>query len=315
MMMDSIEKAMSGRPLDSTVPPQAAARLPFSRQKEDTIEKTVGMANDPTVVRVIEPTANKRTQRSVTLDMERMRSAGLLVVDTQRSQIKEEYRHIKRSLLMNIDGKGATVTKHANLVVVTSARPGEGKTFTACNLALSIATERNRTVLLVDADVLRPSVTKTLGFEAEHGLVDFLIDDQMELADVLVNTSIPALTVLPAGSKHHLSAELLASDNMRRLTSEMSQRYPDRILIFDAPPLLATTEASILTSLMGQVVMVVEAERTPQSQVKEALAMLDPNQIIGFVLNKTRNVLVSNYPGYSYGYQYAHGSEEDSEVR
>ena len=312
--MDSIEKAMFGRSQVPIVPPPTAARPPFSQQG-DVIERTAGMANDPAVVRSVESAANRRTQRSVTLDMERIRSAGLLVVDAQRSQIKEEYRHIKRSLLTNIDGKGAAITKHANLVVVTSARPGEGKTFTACNLALSIATERNRTVLLVDADVLRPSVTKTLGFEAEHGLVDFLIDDQLELADVLVNTSIPALTVLPAGSKHHLSAELLASDNMRRLTTEMSQRYPDRILIFDAPPLLATTEASILTGLMGQVVMVVEAERTPQSQVKEALAMLDPNQIIGFVLNKTRNVFASHYPGYGYGYQYAHSSEEDSEVR
>lgn len=312
--MDSIEKAMSGRSLGSIAPPPITAHSAFSNSG-DVIERATGMANDPTVVRVTESAANKRTQRSVTLDMERVRSAGLMVVDARRSQIKEEYRHIKRSLLMNIDGKGATIAKHANLVGVTSARPGEGKTFTACNLALSIATERNRTVLLVDADVLRPSVTKMLGFEAEHGLVDFLIDDQLELADVLINTSIPALTVLPAGSKHHLSAELLASDNMQRLTTEMSQRYPDRIVIFDSPPLLATTEAGILASLMGQVIMVVEAERTPQSQVKEALATLDPNQVIGFVLNKTRNVLASNYPGYGYGYQYTQSSEEDSEIR
>jgi len=153
-----------------------------------------------------------------------------------------------------------------------------------------------------------------LGFEAEHGLVDFLVDDQLELADVLVSTNMPALTVLPAGSKHHLSAELLAGDNMRRLTAEMSQRYPDRIVIFDAPPLLVTTEAGILANLMGQVVMVVEAGRTPQSQVREALAMLNPNQIAGFVLNKTRDMLTSNYYGHDYGY-HAYTREEHSEAR
>jgi receptor protein-tyrosine kinase len=312
--MDSIEKAMFGKSLDQITPSPTVTQSVISKQN-NTIERTSSISSDPIVVRDSESATKKRTQRSVTLDMERIRSAGLLVVDAQRTRIKEEYRYIKRSLLMNIDAKGANITKQANLVVVTSARPGEGKTFTACNLALSVATERNRTVLLVDADVLRPSVAKTLGFEAGRGLVDFLIDDQLELADVLVNTNIPALTVLPAGSKHHLSAELLASNSMRRLTSELSQRYPDRIVIFDAPPLLATTEASILTGLMGQVVMVVEAEKTPQSLVKEALGMLNSNQIVGFVLNKTRDALASNFSGYGYGYQSSPGGDENFEAR
>lgn len=312
-MMDSIEKAMSGRSPNLITPPAVSARVPPS--KGDLTEKTANAVVEPSIARIATPAVVKRTQRSVTLDFERIRAAGLLVPDTRRSRIKEEYRHIKRPLLMNIDGKGATTAERANLIVVTSARPGEGKTFTACNLALSIATERNRTVLLVDADVLKPSVAKTLGFEAEHGLVDFLIDDQLELADVLVSTSMPSLTILPAGSTHHLSAELLAGDNMRRLTVEMSRRYPDRIVIFDSPPLLATTEAGILANLMGQVVMVVAAEQTLRSQVKAALSMLDPNQIIGFVLNKTRDAIVPNYYGQDYGYRYAYGVEEDSEVR
>jgi receptor protein-tyrosine kinase len=316
-MMDSIEKAMFGRSLSSELP-STAVQPNLSKditKNSDIIERATSVAIAPAIVRTAETTTNKRTQQSITLDMEWIRSAGLLVVDAQRSRIKEEYRHIKRSLLMNIDGRGATLVKHANLIVVTSARPGEGKTFTACNLALSIAAERDRTVLLVDADVLRPSVEKTLGFEAERGLVDFLIDDQLELADVLMSTNIPGLTVLSAGSTHHLSSELLASDNMRRLTGEMSQRYPDRIIIFDAPPLLATTEASILTGLMGQVVMVVEAGRTAQSQVKEALAMLAPDQIIGFVLNKTRDFFASDRSGYGYGYHYSPNSGENFQER
>jgi receptor protein-tyrosine kinase len=118
---------------------------------------------------------------------------------------------------------------------------------------------------------------------------------------VLVDTNVPSLTVLPAGSQHHLSTELLAGENMRRLAMEMSGRYPDRVVIFDSPPLLATTEASVLARLMGQVVMVVEAGRTQQSQVKAALALLDPNQSVGFVLNKTRGFLGQEYYGYGYG--------------
>jgi protein-tyrosine kinase len=310
--MDSIEKAMFGRSLGPvTAPVTAPHPLPV---KPDLIEKAAGRVDNPLIGRAAAPAPYKRTQQSVVLDLERIRAANLLVPDAQRSQIKEEYRHIKRPLLMNIDGKGAETPMNANLIAVTSARPGEGKTFTACNLAMSIATERNRTVLLVDADVLRPSVTKMLGFDAEYGLVDFLIDDQLDLADVLVNTNIPSLTVLPAGSAHHLSTELLASDNMRRLTAELSQRYPDRIVIFDSPPLLATTEASVLVSLMGQVIMVVEAGRTPQSQVREALSMLAPDQIVGLVLNKNRDVFTPNYYGRGYGYPNAYGKEKESET-
>jgi receptor protein-tyrosine kinase len=310
--MDSIEKAMIGKSLSSIVPSPSLSHHATASRNIDLIERSAILASDQATPKIIESNNIKRTQRSVMLDMERIRSDGLLVVDAQRSRIKEEYRHIKRSLLINSDdAKGANPAKHLNLIVVTSARPGEGKTFTACNLALSIATERNRRVLLVDADVLRPSVVKTLGFDADLGLVDFLINDQLELAEVLISTNIPSLTILPAGSKHHLSAELLASDNMRRLTGELSQRYQDRIVIFDAPPLLATTEASILAGLMGQVVLVVESGKTPQSVVKEALAMLNPHQIIGFLLNKTRDILGSDVSGYGYGYGYQYSPNAD----
>lgn len=309
--MDSIEKAMLGRLSGSVVSPPTVPSIPPS-SGGDLIEKAAisltaassgGVTNQSAA-------AVKRTQRSVVLDFQRLQAAGLLVPDIRRSRIKEEYRYIKRPLLMNVDGKGATAVEHANLIVVTSSHPGEGKTFTACNLALSIATERNRTVLLVDADVIKPSVAHILGFEAERGLVDFLVNDQLDLADVLVDTTVPSLSILPAGGLHHLSTELLAGDGMRRLALEMSRRYPDRVIIFDSPPLLATTEASVLARLMGQVVMVVEAGRTQQSQVKAALAQLGPDQIVGFVLNKTRGFLGSNYYSYGYGEHHNIGKGE-----
>lgn len=310
--MDSIEKAMLTRqrgPVRSPPPPPPPVTSPPA---EGVIERMAHLAmGSPDFVATTASGSAKRTQRSVILDFERIRAAGFLAPDTQRSRIKEEYRHIKRPLLLNADGRGAMTVEHPNLIMVTSARPGEGKTFTACNLALSIASERNRTVLLVDADVLKPAMDRTLGFEAEMGLVDYLVDDQMELADVLVDTNVPSLTLLPAGSPYHLSAELLAGERMRKLAAELSSRYADRIVIFDSPPLLMTTEASILASLMGQVLVVVEAERTPQSQVKAALDLLDSNrQIVGFVLNKFHSFFgADSYGGYGYGYGYGHDGD------
>lgn len=309
-MMDIIERAMrSGSP---PLREEPAAPLP-SPGPDNLIERAAAMAKSPPASIASPVVAPKRTQRSVVLDVERIRAMGMVAPDARRSRIKEEYRHIKRPLLMNAAGKGATVAEHANLIMVTSSRPGEGKTFTACNLALSIAAERDRTVLLVDADVIKPAVAKTLGFEASQGLVDLLIDERLEVADVLVDTNVPSLTVLPAGSAHHLSTELLASENMRKLAVEMSRRYADRIIIIDSPPLLVTTEASVLAALAGQIVMVVEAGRTHQSQVQEALALLNPNQIVGFVLNKKHGVLGADYYGYGYGYGYGRHERDAGE--
>jgi receptor protein-tyrosine kinase len=315
-MMDIIEKAMrSGSPPLRKEPAPPGGFTPPSG-RSDLIERSATLAKSKSAPGAA--VLPKRTQRSVVLDFDRLRAQGLLVPDARRSKIKEEYRHIKRPLLMNAAGKGATIAEHPNLIMVTSARPGEGKTFTACNLALSIAAERDRTVLLVDADVIKPSINKMLSFEAGQGLVDLLIDDQLEMADVLVDTNVPSFTLLPAGSAHHLSTELLASQNMLRLAAELSSRYADRIIIIDSPPLLVTTEASVLASLVGQIVMVVEASHTQQSQVQEALALIDPNQIVGFVLNKMRSVLsLDNYSysyGYGYGYQYGERhNQRDSE--
>ena len=302
--MDSIEKAMLGRSQTLIRPPPTPPPTPVMPppRQEDVIERAIQRTTASTDLAAPENRTVQRTRRSVTLDFERFRAKGLLTPDAQRTRLKEDYRYIKRPVLLNADGKGAMTVTHPNLVMVTSALPGEGKTFTACNLAMSIASERNRTVLLIDADVLKPAVAQTLGFEAELGLVDYLVDDRLQLPDLLVDVNVPSLTILPAGSPYHLSAELLAGTRMRELAAELSARYPDRIVIFDSPPLLMTTEASILASLMGQVLLVVEAGRTPQSQVKDALTQLHADQLVGFVLNKSRAFFGSNRHGYGYGH-------------
>lgn len=308
--MDTIEKAMQKL---STF---GSETIVSQHEEIDRVERpesgVVSSGVNPAFTNIITPKRNvgKRTQRSVTLDIERIRQAGMVVPDAKRSRVKEEYRHIKRPLLMNAAGKGATIVEHPNLIMVTSARQGEGKTFNAINLALSIASERDRTVLLVDADVVKPTISRFFGINSGPGLVDFLIEDSLDLSDVLVETNVPSLTILPAGNAHHLSTELLASTSMRQLAHEMSTRYSDRIVIFDSPPLLVTTEASVLAHLMGQIVMVVESAKTSQSQVKESLALLKPDMIIGFVLNKTRSSFGSDY--YYYG-PYHYGSAEQEQ--
>ena len=225
---------------------------------------------------------------SIALPWKEMAEKGMLTPDGGRSQIAEELRAIKRPLLKNAFSDGYVDNKRSNLIMVTSSVPGEGKSFSSINLAVSIAMELDRTALLVDADVARPSIAKYLGFRAKTGLVDYLLDDNIALSDVLLKTDLPALSILPAGRQHHYSTELLASENMKILLDELATRYHDRVIIFDSPPILATSEAQVLASQMGQVVMVVEAISTSQAVLKEALSKISQVNISGLVLNKSR---------------------------
>lgn len=238
------------------------------------------------------------------VNLARLKLAGALTPDAGRSKIAEEYRLIKRPLLMNAFGHGGNPPiPNGNLIMVTSSVPGEGKSFTAINLAISMATELESTVLLVDADVAKSSVIRYLGLEADRGLLDVLRDPSVQLADVLIKTDIAKLTVLPSGRGFAHATELLASNAMKAFVDDISTRYHDRIIIFDCPPLLATSEASVLASYMGQIVFVVEAEHTPQEAVKDALAHLVDCEHVGIVLNKApARTAGGDYYGYGYGY-------------
>jgi protein-tyrosine kinase len=229
---------------------------------------------------------------------------GALTPDAGRSKIAEEYRLIKRPLITSALGHaGNPPVPNGNLIMVTSSIPGEGKSFTAINLAISMATELENTVLLVDADVTKSSVVRYLGLHAEKGLLDVLRDPNVELSDVLIKTDIAKLTVLPSGKGFAHATELLASSAMKNFVEDISSRYRDRIIIFDCPPLLATSEATVLASYMGQIVFVVEADRTPQEAVKDALSHLADHEHVGIVLNKApARTSGGDYYGYGYGY-------------
>jgi protein-tyrosine kinase len=237
--------------------------------------------------------------KRIRLKLDQMKAEGMLTPDAVDKEIAEEFRLIKRPLLRNAFEQGVAPLEHGNLVMVTSARASEGKTFTAIGLAVSIAMEFDKTVLLVDADLARPSVSQILDLDGPlSGLTDYLLDGKTDLSAFLVKTDIPKLNILPAGSDHKRASELLASENMKDLTNQLSFRYSDRIVIFDSPPLLANSQAAVLAARMGQIMVVIEANRTPQLVLKEALALLDSNKVIGLILNKARRGWAGSY-GYS----------------
>jgi protein-tyrosine kinase len=240
------------------------------------------------------------TQNRVNLDLVKMRQYGIVTPDQGRTQIAEQFRVIKRPLLTNAFNKGPGMIKNGNLIMVTSALAGEGKSFCTVNLAMSIAMEMDRTVLLVDADVARPSIPKILGVGTERGLLDILVEEDLSLADVLIKTDVEKLTLLTAGRRHSHSTELLASRNMEELLKELAERYADRIVIFDSPPLLLTSEARVLATQMGQIVLVVEAETTSQQAVRETLRQIESCDVVNLIYNKARTFSGGEYYGYYY---------------
>ena len=287
----------AGAPMPDTLPtPEYAATTPAAA-------KLATPAVSPVQEEPLRPHV---VSRQVDLDLDEMAAAGLVSPNAPRSHIADQYRVIKRPLIANAMGKGAVPIANGNLIMVTSAVAGEGKSFTALNLAMSIATELDNTVMLVDADVARPSILRMLGLPASRGLLDLLVDDKAELSQVLLKTNIDKLTLLPSGTPHTRATELLASDAMTLLIEDISKRYSDRIVIFDSPPLLLTTESRVLASHMGQIVVVVHAEKTLQSDVEHALSTIEACPVKMMVLNQAKAGGVGGY-GYGQGYGYGYG--------
>lgn len=248
-------------------------------------------------LRAVRPLEGKH---SVVLDLPRLERLGHLVPTQTRSPLTEEFRHIKRPLVRNARSP-ESAARRLPLIMVTSALPREGKTFCAINLAMSVAAEIDTSVLLVDADVVRPEVLQRLGIEAERGLLDVLSDPDLDLADVVLKTNVPKLSILPAGRRNTISTELLASEAMDELLESLVMRHPDQIVVFDAPPLLVTNEATVLASRVGQVVLVVEAAQTQRSVVARALAAVEQCPVVMSLLNKAPESAARLGYGYYYG--------------
>jgi receptor protein-tyrosine kinase len=208
-------------------------------------------------------------------------------------------RHIKRQLLKNArDGESAA--GRMAQIMVTSALPGEGKTFFSINLAISMAAEVDRCVLLVDADVIHPTLFQRVGLQPGKGLQDLLANPDVDVSDLVLQTNVPKLSLLSAGTRNDRATELLASDSMEALLARLEKRYPQHVILFDAPPLLVTNEARVLATRVGQVVMVVEAAKTARNLVAQAFACVEHCPVVLSVLNKAPQ---STAP-LGYGYYY-----------
>ncbi len=282
-------------PVTSPVPTQAAA----GQVDVTGIAAAMDKASEPPTAPAGKPRSNALR---IDLDLAKMRQMGLVTAAGGRTNLLEEFRVIKRPLLKRAFGERSKGEMPPNLIMVTSSLPGEGKTYCAINLAMSIAMELDHTVLLVDADVARPSVLRTLDQPAQPGLMDILVDDKLDLGDVILRTNVDTLSILPAGTSTPRATELLASSTMNGILHELANRYPDRVIVFDSPPLLLTSESRVLASHMGQIVVVVEAQTTTQHAVKEALHKLDGIKNINIIYNKTRDI-----PGIEETYDYHYG--------
>lgn len=225
----------------------------------------------------------------VALAPDRLRARGLLAPGTERSKLAEQFRLVKRPLINRALGAPAARTG-AKLIMVTSAMPQEGKTFTAFNLALSISSERDIQVVLIDGDPHRGQVLETLGLEPRLGLMDYLGGSVRHLSEVLLATERDNLWLLPSGGAHENSSELMSGPRMAQLIAELELAYRPRIVLFDTPPLLASTESAMLAQHVGQIVMVVEASRTTRPRLEEALRMVSACPEVNLLLNKAQDI-------------------------
>jgi protein-tyrosine kinase len=261
---------------------QRVAKPRGREQQSSTAPPQVATA----AVRAQPDASSARAPELRTIDFGRLRARGFVTPAMQDSKLLHQFRVIKRPLIQNALAKSAAPLPNRNLIMVTSALPGEGKTFVALNLAMSMAMEVDCRVLLVDADVISPSIPEVLGIEPAKGLMDLLTEPGIGLGEVLLRTNLERLTLVLAGTPHGGASELLASDGMARLLAEVSSRYPDRIVVFDSPPLLATTESRVLATNMGQVLVVVEAGRTTHAALESALSTVESCPVVLTMLNK-----------------------------
>jgi protein-tyrosine kinase len=242
------------------------------------------------------------------IDIGALRTAGLLPPQTEEHQLAQQYRRVKRPLIASAIGRGAPRVQGGQLIMITSALAGEGKTFTSLNLALSMSTDKDAHVVLVDADVAKPQISRLLGLQDAQGLLDALRQPDLDVERLIRPTDVPNLSILPAGTRSSEATELLASARMEQVTAALAEQDRRRIVLFDSPPLLHTTESHALAQSMGQVVVVVRAESTSQPILLDALKLLEGHRAVSLVLNQS---VKSARTAYYYRYGEGSGTEPD----
>ncbi|MEM8919526.1 MAG: AAA family ATPase [Pseudomonadota bacterium] len=240
---------------------------------------------------------------TVIVDRDKLREAGFIVPDGPVTGISEEFRIIKRQLLLAAKGNSRQgPLPHGERILICSAHPDEGKTFCALNLALSIAAEKDNEVLLVDADFAKPSILSSLGLEGSKGLMDALADPNLAVENCIIHTDIPGLAILPAGDQTNEDTEYLASSRTAQVLDRLTRHNPHRIVIFDSPPALSASPASVLATHVGQVLMIVKADETTETALRDALSLLAGCDHIQLLLNGTKFSPTGRRFGSYYGY-------------
>ncbi len=238
-----------------------------------------------------------------TIDRDQLAKGGHIIPGGPINGLAEEYRIVKRTLLRKAFGaRNTPAVPRGNRILVASANPGEGKTFTAVNLALSLAQERDHDVLLVDADFAKPSVPGALGLTPGRGLMDALADPAVDVADCLIQTDLPNLMVLPAGQQTNRDTEYLASAHTAEVIDRLTQSAPGRIVIFDSPPVLAASPAIALSAHVGQLLMVVRADTTKESALRDAIGLMAACDEMMLLLNGVKFTPGDRKFGTYYGY-------------
>jgi exopolysaccharide/PEP-CTERM locus tyrosine autokinase len=257
-------------------------------------------ASDAGVTRPSPPAPATTHSLRISIDQDKLLREGVLAKPAQQHQQASEYRNIKRQLLQALRDGGTSIKDSDRILMIASAIAGEGKTFTAINLALSLARELDYSVLLIDADFAKPNTSRLLGIEAASGLLDAARREDIDPESLVVDTDIPGLSVLPAGSMVANATEYLTSVRMHEILARLVS-VPNRIILMDSPPLLMTTESAALAQLAGRVLLVVRAESTPHRAVLDALDLLGDSVNVGLILNQTTHAPLQ---GYYYGYDY-----------
>ncbi len=289
-------------PAEVTPAPEAAD----SARPEVVVPEVIESADAPSAPRAAPrpPVAAVRfTGPAHPVKRQHLRDQGLIVPEGSVTALLEEFRIIKRQLLLNasqLQQQGMGMA--AQRVLICSPHPGEGKTFTAVNLALSIAAEKETEVLLVDADFAKPSVLSSLGLPGGKGLMDALADPTVDVADCVIGTDIAGLWVLPAGNATTSDTEYLSSSRTRDVLDRLTEGAPNRFVIFDSPPALAASPAAELAKYVGQAVVVARADRTGQGSLEDAIGLLSGCPNIQLLLNAVHFSPSGRRFGSYYGY-------------
>ena len=249
------------------------------------------------------PAPAQQGRRFAAIDRQRLIAANMIDPDGPVTGLSEEFRIVKRQLLLAArGGKGLDPIDRGERILICSAHPNEGKTFCAINLALSMASEKDNRVLLVDADFAKPSVLARLGIPSSPGLMDALANPSIDVEDYVIATDIPNLSILPAGAQTNQDTEYLAASRAGAVLDQLTAHDPARIIIFDSPPALAASPASVLALQVGQTIVVVHADVTTDSALRDALSLLSGCEHIQLMLNRTKFSPTGRKFGSYYGY-------------